>query len=91
VTNAANPVTLTFTSGSLTSATSSGINVSMGTVTTLGVETAADGSGTAVSAQSVTSGNAITVYAITRDTYGNSANPSSHLVSDGRHWRRGQR
>ncbi len=35
------------------------------------VETAADGSGTVVGAQSVTSGNSVTAYAITRDAFSN--------------------
>ena len=42
------------------------------------VETLATGAGTVVGAQNITAGNSITVYAITRDTYGNFvANPSA--------------
>ena len=37
----------------------------------LQVETASDGTGTVVPAQNVTAGSSITVYAITRDTFGN--------------------
>jgi hypothetical protein len=48
-----------------------GINVTSSTATQIRVETSADGSGTVVPSQSVTSGSAITVYAITRDQYGN--------------------
>ena len=40
------------------------------------METAANGSGTVVATQNMTSGNSVTVYAITRDTYGNVSNPS---------------
>ena len=70
--------TLTATDGSLTSATSSGFNITAGTAIAVTVETAANGSGSVVGAQNITSGNAITVYAITRDAYGNFvANPSS--------------
>ena len=49
-----------------------------GSATQTRVETAADGSGSVVGAQNVTAGDSITVYAITRDTYGNFvANPSA--------------
>ena len=49
-----------------------------GSATQTRVETAANGSGSVVGAQNVTAGNSITVYAITRDTYGNFvANPSA--------------
>ena len=52
--------------------------VNPGAATTIGVETAANGSGAAVEAQNIASGNSITVYSITRDAYGNFvANPSS--------------
>jgi len=45
--------------------------VTAGTAAVIRVETAADGSGTVVPAQNVTAGNSITVYSISRDTYGN--------------------
>jgi subtilisin family serine protease len=51
--------------------TQSSIVVTAAGVSQIRVETAANGSGTVVAAQSVASGNSITVYAITRDTYGN--------------------
>ena len=63
---------LTATSSpALTSADSSSFNVAAGTATQIGVETAADGTGTIVPAQNVTAGSSVTGYAITRDAYGN--------------------
>ena len=55
----------------LTSTDSGTITVTVSTATQVKVETAADGSGTVVGAQSVTAGNTLTVYAITRDAQGN--------------------
>jgi hypothetical protein len=46
--------------------TSAGLTVNPGVATQTRVETAADGSGTVVSAQEITAGNSNTVYAITR-------------------------
>ena len=51
--------------------TSGSINVSAGTATQVAVETAADGSGTVVGTQSVTTGVSVTGYAVTRDAEGN--------------------
>jgi len=52
--------------------TSSGtLTVQAGTATQVRVETAADGSGTVVPAQTVTLGNVLVVYAITRDAWTN--------------------
>jgi hypothetical protein len=47
------------------------LTVIAGTATKIRVETAADGSGSVVSAQSVIQGNSITVYAISRDAQNN--------------------
>ncbi len=58
-------------SAGLTSVDSGVLTVVAGTATTVQVETAADGSGTVVPAQNVTSGNTVTGYAITRDASGN--------------------
>ena len=55
----------------LTSTDSGTITVTAGTATQVRVETAANGSGTVVGAQSITVGNTLTVYAITRDAGGN--------------------
>ncbi len=52
--------------------------ISVGSVTHLTIETAANGTGTAIGAESVTAGSSFTAYAITRDAYGNFvANPSA--------------
>jgi len=72
--------TLSVTDGTKTSASVSGslaVTVTQAAVASVGVETAANGTGTIVPAQSVTSGSSLTVYAVTRDAYGNAANPSS--------------
>ena len=45
--------------------------MSAGSATHLTIETAANGSGTAIGAQGVTAGSSFTAYAITRDAYGN--------------------
>src|SRR5205823_4808417 len=55
----------------LTSIDSGTITVTPGTATKIRVETAANGSGTVVAAQSLVSGNAVTVYAISRDASNN--------------------
>ena len=54
------------------------VSPTAGAATQTRVETAADGSGSVVGVGNVTAGSSITVYAITRDTYGNFvANPSA--------------
>src|SRR5439155_585009 len=63
--------TLTASAPDLTSATSSSFTINPAPVSAVRVETAADGSGTVVPAQNLTAGNALTVYAITRDASGN--------------------
>ncbi|PYK99606.1 MAG: hypothetical protein DME19_08070, partial [Verrucomicrobia bacterium] len=70
ITNAGNK-TLTASTAGLTSATSSSFTINPAPASAVRVETAADGSGTVVPAQNVTAGNALTVYAITRDVSGN--------------------
>ena len=63
--------------GTLTANTGT-VTVSAGTATALTIETAANGTGTAIAAKAVTAGSNFTGYAITRDTYGNFvANPSA--------------
>jgi hypothetical protein len=59
------------TSGALTAIPSGTISVTSGTATKVNVETAANGSGTIVPAQSLASGSSLTVYAITRDAANN--------------------
>ena len=62
-----------------------------GTATQVGVETAPDGSGTVVGTQNISSGNSITVYAITRDALGElCGQPEFDLGVDG-HVGRGDR
>ena len=56
-------------SGTITGTES--VAVSAGSATHLTIETAANGSGTAIGAQGVTAGSSFTAYAITRDAYGN--------------------
>ena len=58
-------------SGSLTPTDSGIITVNAGNAGQIRVETAANGSGTVVGAQSIVTGASITVYAISRDTAGN--------------------
>ena len=55
----------------LTSVDSGTITVVPGAATSIKVETAADGSGTVVPTQNVAAGSSITVYSVSRDTYGN--------------------
>ena len=55
----------------LTSTDSGTITVTAGTATQVKVETLANGTGTVVGSQSITAGNTLTVYAITRDVQGN--------------------
>ncbi len=62
---------LTASSAGLTSAESDAFTITLGTGTKVRVETVADGSGTVVPLQSITSGRSITVYAIERDDYDN--------------------
>ena len=50
---------------------SNAFNITLGGVASIGVETAATGTGTVVSTQNLTAGNSITVYAIARDAGGN--------------------
>ncbi len=59
------------TSGALTATPSGVITVTPGAATKVRVETAANGSGTVVPAQSLASGSSITVFAITRDASNN--------------------
>ena len=63
--------TLTFTAPGLIGTNSAAINVGGGAPIKIRVETLANGTGTVVPAQNVTSGLSITHYAITRDLYGN--------------------
>ncbi|MEI6675227.1 MAG: invasin domain 3-containing protein [Verrucomicrobiota bacterium] len=59
--------------------------ITAGAATQVRVESAADGTGTAVAAQNVTAGSPLTVYAITRDAYDNFvANPSASWSLQGR-------
>jgi hypothetical protein len=59
------------TKAGLSSVDSGTITVVPGSATSISVETAANGSGTVVAAQNVTAGSSITVYSVSRDTYGN--------------------
>ncbi|MBI4811693.1 MAG: hypothetical protein HY800_09700, partial [Ignavibacteriales bacterium] len=63
--------TILATSTSLTSATSNSFTITPATAVRIVVETASDGSGSSVPAQTVISGNSISCYAITRDTFNN--------------------
>jgi hypothetical protein len=63
--------TFTATSASGKTGTSGNVTINAGTATQVRVETAADGSGTVVPAQTVNSGSSITVFSISRDTSGN--------------------
>jgi hypothetical protein len=63
--------TLHATDGSLVAADSAAFDITVGATATVGVETAANGSGSTVPAQGVTSGASITVYAVARDAGGN--------------------
>jgi adhesin/invasin len=70
--------TLHATSGSLATTDSGVQTVVAGAATQTRVETAANGSGSVVSAQNVTAGNSVTLYAIARDAQGNFvANPAA--------------
>ncbi len=70
--------TATLAGVSKTTDTSPAFTVVAASATQTRVETAADGTGTVVSARNVTAGSSATVYAITRDTYGNFVgNPSA--------------
>ena len=65
-------LTLKASSGTLTSTlVSNTITINPAETTQIRVETAADGGGTVVPAQSITVGNSIMVYAVTRDQYDN--------------------
>ncbi len=64
-------ITIQFASGSLTSATSNTVTVTPAVAAVVRMETAANGTGTIVPAQNVSSGNSITAYAITRDAFNN--------------------
>jgi hypothetical protein len=59
------------TLGTLTSTPSGTITITTGAAAKVGVETAANGSGTIVPAQSLPSGSSLTVYAIARDASNN--------------------
>ena len=63
--------TLTATSAGLTSATSVAFDIRAGAATKIIVETAADGTGAAVSAQSLAAGSTLKAWAITRDANNN--------------------
>ena len=77
-------ITATDTVTTTATGTQSGITVNAAGASQIRVETAANGSGTVVPAQSLASGNSITVYAITRDTYGNFvSNAAGTCVADG--------
>jgi len=64
-------ITATYTLTNATTGTQNGINVNPAVAGQIGVETAANGSGNVLSANDVTTGSSIAVYAITRDQYGN--------------------
>ncbi len=72
---AGNGYTLTATGSTVSTAPGTVVSapfpVSAGAATHVVVENAADGSGSVLAAQSVTSGTSITIYAISRDGYGN--------------------
>ncbi len=70
----------------LTGATSTPFNISAATATKIRVETAADGSGIVVPAQTLPSGSVLTVYAIARDAADNFIGnvPASAWVLDNR-------
>ena len=71
-------ITATDTLSSSISGTQSGITVNAAAASQVRVETAANGSGTIVPAQSVIAGHSITIYAVGRDQYGNYAgNPDN--------------
>ncbi|MEO8584735.1 MAG: Ig-like domain-containing protein [Acidobacteriota bacterium] len=63
--------TLTATSAGLMGATSVTFNITTGVATKILVETAADGGGTVVPAQSIPAGSSLTVYAVSRDVSNN--------------------
>jgi uncharacterized repeat protein (TIGR01451 family) len=63
--------TLTFTAPGVIGTNSAAINVGGGAPIKIRVETLANGTGTVVPAQNVTSGLSVTNFAITRDIYGN--------------------
>ncbi len=67
----AESITIQFASGSLTSATSNTVKVTPAIAAVIRMETAANGSGTVVPTQNVSSGNSVTAYAITRDAFNN--------------------
>ncbi len=72
---AGNGYTLTVTGSTLSktpgNVVSAPFSVSAAAATTVGVETASDGTGLVLVSQNMTSGTSIVVYAVTRDTYGN--------------------
>ena len=71
-------LTLGAAGSGLTGTTSGSFNIAALAAFATSVETAPDGSGSNVGARNVPAGNSITIYAITRDTYGNLvANPSA--------------
>ncbi|MCC6398707.1 MAG: T9SS type A sorting domain-containing protein [Bacteroidetes bacterium] len=71
VTGIAAGVTIGINDGSSHTGTSNPFNVTTGVATKILVETAADGSGTVVPAQSLVSGGTVTVYAVARDASNN--------------------
>ena len=69
--NATGTAQMRATSGGLSAVNSGTLTVTTGAATKIRVETAADGSGTVVPAQSLSSGDSIIVYAVTRDASDN--------------------
>jgi hypothetical protein len=68
----AGAMTITATSGTLTAApVSNTITINVAAASQVRVESAANGSGTTVAAQNLTIGSSLTVYAVTRDQFGN--------------------
>jgi len=77
VNRAGSGYTLHATDGSLVAADSTAFDIAVGATATVGVETVANGSGSTMPAQGVTSGASVTAYAVARDAGGNYAgNPS---------------
>ena len=66
-----NGYTIIASDGSLTSAVSNSFNIIAAAASTVGVETASDGTGSVVGSQNVTAGSSVTMYAITRDQFRN--------------------
>jgi adhesin/invasin len=67
----AETTTIAATDGSLTAVPSSALTITVGTATQVRVETAANGNGVVVPAESISSGSSLTNYSIARDACGN--------------------